>query len=40
MGAPDPSYVQYAFISSLLGTTTKTWVATLPHMPDPYEVRF
>src|SRR6266545_18676 len=40
VGAANPTYVRYAFLSTLAGTTTKTWAFTLPTTLGQYEVRF
>jgi hypothetical protein len=40
IGAANPTYVKYAFLSTLPGTTTKTWAFTLPATLGQYEVRF
>ena len=39
VGAPSPLYFQYAFVSTLPGSTTKTWTVALPTAPGQYEVR-
>jgi hypothetical protein len=39
VGAPSPLYFQYAFVSMLPGSTTKTWTVALPTAPGQYEVR-
>ena len=39
VGAANPSYLQYVFLDTLPGTTTKTWTVTLPAALGPYEVR-
>jgi hypothetical protein len=36
----NTSFLQYAFVSPLPGTTTKTWTVTLPGVPGQYEIRF
>jgi hypothetical protein len=40
VGAPNAVYFQYAFVSTLPGSTTKTWTVALPTAPGQYEVRF
>jgi len=40
VGSDNSVYLQYAWVDSLPGTTTKTWTFTLPTTPGQYEVRF
>jgi hypothetical protein len=39
VGAANSTYLQYTFLDSLPGTTTKTWTVTLPIAVGQYEVR-
>ncbi|HUO63932.1 MAG TPA: S8 family serine peptidase, partial [Terriglobales bacterium] len=40
VGSDNSTYLQYAFLSTLQGTTTKIWAFTLPAATGQYEVRF
>src|SRR6266545_3214539 len=39
VGSPATSYVQYVYVTSLPGTTSKTWSLTMPTTLGQYEVR-